>query len=511
MQPLRVGILVVCVFGVVAGCATAFVVAGEPGGNAHPTFSPLDFGAKGDGIADDTAACNAAAARAQAINGDLVFPPGVFAISKFIVISNGVRRVTGNGGVIRCVNTTQPAGVMLARGTSGPPSHVRRCRVEGLQIDCNHVKSAVTIGIFGQNISDCQLVGNRVFNLMAGYGILVRAFANSGADAADNLIENNEIEVDRDGLASHGIGVDAELEGLSALEEWKTRFVAKTAKQAPQRNRVIGNRVTGGYYGISLSAAQHCVVRGNRLAHQTRNMSVQNSCTNNVIEDNECSDSASSAIHLAYGSAHNRVAHNRIRTQRSVGEGLLQAYVGATENVFDGNSVEAIAPAAPKYHIYTGVHADNNQFINNRLSGTCARAYIAVESAFNPASDDLTHRNHKLNVATGHFANRGMGKILIKGNQIAGTSAVPALYLAQISDDKGRYPLNDCHIIENTVTFTSPIPCLKLIEDTPGLLSDLVLSRNRFPPDSGPEKFHIPRGASHFATLEGNIGLRISE
>lgn len=510
MRSLRAGIPAV-LFGVVAGCATAFAVAGEHGSNARPTFSPLDFGAKGDGIADDTAACNAAAEKAQAANGDLVFPPGVFAISKYIVIRNGVRRVAGKGGVILCVNTTQAAGVMLACGTSGSPSHVSGCRVEGLQIDCNHVKSAATIGIYGQNISDCQLVGNRVFNLMAGYGILVRAFANSGADAADNLIESNEIEVDRSSLASHGIGVDAELEGLSALAEWKTRFVAKTAKQTPQRNRVIGNRITGGYYGISLSAAQHCVVRSNRLTHQTRNMSVQNSCANNVIEDNDCSDSASSAIHLAYGSAYNRVAHNRIRTQRSVGEGLLQAYVGATENVFDGNSVEAIAPASPKYHIYTGVHADNNQFINNRLSGTCARAYIAVESAFNPASNDPTHRNHKLNVTTGHFANRGMGKILIKGNQIAGTSAVSVLYLAQISDDRGRYPLSDCRIIENTVTTTTPIPYLKLVEDTPESLSGLVLSRNRFPPDGEPEKFCVPRGASHFATLEGNIGLVIGE
>ena len=272
---------------------------------------------------------------------------------------------------------------------------------------------------------------------------------------------------------------------------------------------MIGNRVTGGYYGLNLSLAHQNTVRGNRLQHQMRNMSLQNSCAENIVEDNDCCDSISSAIHLAYGSARNRIAGNRIRTRRARGEGLLQAYVGAVENVFEANTVEAIASASPKYYIYAAVHADGNQFLNNRLSGACLRAYIAVETAFNPASSDPTHRNYRLDPATGHFAGRGMGKIVIRGNRIEGDSPVPALYLAQISDDRGRYPLSDCRLIENIVATASPAPYLKLVEDTPGLLSGLVLVRNTFPPDAGRQDFLLPRGASHFDALEGNLNLRI--
>ena len=434
----------------------------------------------------------------------------MFAISTYILVYNGVRRVIGKGGVIRCINTTQEAGLMLASRTPDGQDPVSRCRVEGLQIDCCHIKTAVTIGIYGQNIRACEIVGNRVFHLLRGSGILVRALAGSGADAADNLIENNQIEADQASApACHGITLDAVVEGPGAMEQWKTRFVAKTAGQVPRRNRVIGNRVTGGYYGLNISLANQNTVRGNRLQHQVRNMSLQNSCVENLVEDNDCCDSLSSAIHLAYGSARNRIADNRIRTRRARGEGLLQAYVGAVENVFEDNTVEAIAPAAPKYYIYAGVHADGNRFLNNRLSGACLHAYIAVETAFNPASNDPTHRNYRLAPATGHFTARGMGQIVIRGNRIEGDSPVPALYLAQISDDRGRYALSDCRLVENTVATAAPTPYLKLVEDTPELLSGLVLVRNTFPPDAGPQDFLLPRGVSHFDLLEGNVNLRI--
>jgi nitrous oxidase accessory protein NosD len=479
--------------------------------------SPLEFGAKADGISDDTAACNAAVAKAQQIKGTLVFPPGVFAISGFIYVRNGVTGVLGQGGVIKCINTKEQAGLLLAGKASGQPSNVTGCRVEGLRIDCNRVRSATVLAIYAQNVSGCEIVGNRIENLVDGYGILLRAFEHGGDDAQGNQIRDNTILGDTsDQPKCKGIGVDATLEyesrGRDAPSVWRKSFEPAAAKH-PARSHVIeGNEVTGGYYGIALSAAHDFVIRRNRLRMNMRNISMQNGCSGNLVEDNDCMESLSSGIHLAYGSRRNRILGNRIRTSRARGEGLLQAYVGSSDNLFRGNRVEVLAPAAPKYMIYTGVHADGNQFIDNILSGPCARACIAVESGFNPRSREASHYNFGQG-GEGHFAGRGTTGVVIQGNQVTAASAAPVIVLAQVSDDRGSYPLTGCVVTDNVVRMAPGAPgsvvLLKLIEDTIGALSGITLVRNRFPDGVEKAQFQLPRGPKHFETLADNVGLRI--
>jgi parallel beta-helix repeat protein len=517
-RPLRrdfiVGALAPWLNGLSVACAHAQT---RPAGvhDTLPMFSPLDFGAKGDGVADDTAACNAAATQAQAANGVLVFPPGLYAISGFIVVRDGVRGVFGRGGTIRCINTQPNAGLLLAGRAHGQPTNVRNCRVEGLHIDCNGQSANVTVAIFGQNVSDCTITGNRIDNLVRGYGILLRSFGQGQTSASDNTVIANEIAADTSGKPQcWGIAVDATLdftdEAGGAPGEWRKHFRAGAAKH-PARNHVIeDNNVTGGYYGLSLSAAHDCVIRRNTLAMNMRNMSLQNGCVNNVVENNDCKDSLSTAIHLAYGSSNNRVVGNRVRTHRARGEGLLQAYVGSANNLFQNNTVEAVSPAAPKYFLYTGVHADGNQFVNNMLSGPCARAYVAVETGFNPKSAEPAHYNHGQGGA-GEYSQRGTSGVVIRGNRMSVQSAVPVIYLAQIADHLGSYALTDCVIADNTVqtdpSISSEPPLLKLVEDTPGGIDRLTLQGNRFPAGSRATQFNLPRGADHFVALKDNVGF----
>lgn len=481
---------------------------------ALPSFTPYDFGAKGDGVADDTDACNAAAARAQEAGGELLVPEGRFAIRQYIVVRNGVRRVTGRGGVIVCRNPKFEAGVLLAGRRSGQPENVTGCRVEGLLIDCNHGRSATTNGIYGQNISHCHILNNQVFNLAKGCGILLATFADGKASTTGNLIQGNRIDADsNDSPECSAIEVTADLQFdfpvRATADAWKVTFKAANAAYPVIENSILDNHTNGGYRGLTLSAAQRCTVRGNRFARNVRNISVQNTCLDNVVENNECIDSLSSGIHVAYGSNRNRIVGNRVRTSRAGGEGLLQAYVGSTDNLFEGNVVEAVAPAAPKYHIYCAVHSDGNRFVRNELSGPCGRAYVAVESAFNPASKDPTHRNYRLDSDSGHFATRGMTGILIEGNRIRAASPVPALYLAQISDDRGAYPLRNCAILDNVVEREASGMSLKLVEDTAGQLGDLVMKRNRFPAQPDRSQVLSPRGTAHFSVLSDNAGLRL--
>lgn len=474
------------------------------------SFSPYDFGAKGDGETDDTAACNAASAKAREVGGALVFPPGVFAISGYIVVRDGVRQVLGQGGVIRCINTRSEAGVLLATGR-GRDKPVTNCRVEGLEIDCNGDRRVNTFGIHAQNTRDCEFIGNRVRGLARGWGILLRAVRGDEPGSIGNVVADNEVvAIVRNEPGCWGIGIDADLAytnpNRSAPEEWRARAAAATPAQVARAQTLSGNSVIGGYYGVMLSGAMDCVVRGNRLSSHVRHISIQNGSSGNLVESNDCADSLSSAIHLAYGASRNRILRNRIVTRRSVGEGLLQAYVGSSDNLFEGNSTDVSAPAAPKYHIYTGVHADRNRFVSNCLSGPCARAYLAVESGFNPASSDVTHRNHRLGADTGHFASRGMAGVVAANNVISATSAVPALYFAQISDDRGAYALKDCVIEGNVVNLPKGGIGLKLVEDSPGELSGFLLRDNKFTPRLQRDQEILPRGAAHFATISGNTG-----
>lgn len=490
------------------------MAAGPQSAPPLPTFSPFDFGAKGDGIADDTAACNAAAARAQAAAGELVFPPGTFAISEYIVVRSGVQRVRGTGGVIKCINTRNDAGVLLAGAQGGKGDNVKGCVVQGLQVDCNHVESASTNGIYGQNISRCQIVDNKVFNLVKGHGIVVRTMAQGKEPAAGNVVQDNRIDADsgRKPLCV-GIAIDAGLASqgphITAPDQWKNRFIAPAAVLAAVDNTVQGNTVVGGYYGLSLSGASRNRVLLNRFGGNVRNISVQNSSTDNTIAQNICTDSISSAIHLAYGSSNNRITSNSIRTQRAEGEGLLQAYVGSMGNVFEGNKVFADAPARPRYHIYVAVHADYNKFINNQLSGTCSRAYIAIETAWDSASKDPAHRGYKQPEIVNHYARDGMAGVVIAGNVIDPTSSVPVFYLAQISDDRGQYLLKDCVVKDNTVRNRKASPQIAVVEQQVGGVSGVVLEGNTFPAGLGKADFQLPRGNAHFALIRGNAGLPV--
>jgi parallel beta-helix repeat protein len=502
-------------FGAALAQSASTAVSGGLGIDGLPEFSPLDFGAKGNGIADDTAACNAAAARAQAAEGVLVFPPGVFAISGYIVIRNGVKVVLGRGGVIRCINTKHEAGLLLAGRAAGNAENVKNCRVEGLRIDCNYTADgARTLAIYGQNVSRCAIVGNRIENLGNGYGILLRVFEHGHEDAVDNVIRGNEIIADTSEVAGRwGIGVDATTtRGADAAAIWRSAFRPIDVKHAPRSHLIEGNTITGGYYGIAIGSARDCVIQKNRVRMNMRNVSMQNGCTGNVVKDNDCSDSISSGIHLAYGSSSNQVVGNRIRTTRAKGEGLLQAYVGSHGNLFEGNTVEAIAPAKPTYFLYTGVHADNNRFVNNRLSGRAARAYIAVESAFNPKSGEPTHYNH-LQGGAGYFAARGMSGIEVRGNVVFVESNAPVIVLSQVSDDKGVYPLSDCVVADNIVRLVPPdgrtlrtAIYLKLVEDSAGALRRVRLDRNQFPPGANAAQFVLPRGAAHLLSWSDNSG-----
>jgi parallel beta-helix repeat protein len=464
-----------------------------------------DYGAIGDGVKNDVVAINAAANVAK--NGyQLIIPKGIFLISSYILISNGTKAIYGKGGIIKPFDTASQVGVVLAGKANGKPENVRNCVVDGLIIDMDS-SNKYGIGIYCQNVSNCIISNNHIYKIKTGGGILIRAFQNGLESSNNNTIINNIVEGDTSNNAiPSGIELDTniDLQGYARQDlKWKATFVTGKGYYPPAHNIISGNIVKGGYYGISISSANYTVVTNNDVSYNQRNISCQNDCKYNNISNNVLSESISSSIHLAYGSSFNLISNNNIVTNRGTGEGLLQAYVATKYNKFIGNNVASLGTGS-KFYIYTGIHADGNEFSNNTLRGNCSHAYIAIESAWVANTTEPESRAYGNGTLTDNFANTGMSGTIIKNNRIEGISPVSAIYTSQWSDANGSYNLENIELSDNIITTNNHNFQFKAYESTMGSLKNLIVRNNSFFNTTTSNKFLFPRGRSHFADITGN-------
>lgn len=476
------------------------------------TVNPREFGAVGDGTTDDLTACQAAADRADAVGGTLVFPAGyTFALSEYLRIKPGVRAVLGMGGVIKFIGAALNAGVFAPGIKGGYASNSTDLTIDGLIIDCNN-RAVSTDAIMCWNVSRCRITNNVIKNGKNGYGILLLSHTD-GAVMSGNIISGNVISGET-GVSTttwQGIAVRAEpnftAPHTNAVDHWKALFTAAGPVFPTTHNTIVGNTVIGGYYGVWLSGAQWSNVSGNSLSSNVRGVSVQDACIGNVVSGNTISENESSGIHLAYGCLDNLIKANDIYTTRGAGEGMLQAYVGCQRNKFAGNTVNVAGASTSQYHCYTAVHCDFNEFSSNTLHGNASKAYIAVESAWDNTVANAAHRANGLGAEVNSFANAGSTAIVVKNNTINAASAVPALFLSQISDGGGNYALSGVRVDGNAVLTNTPSKQLELLEENSGSLSGIVARGNTFNISAAAAKFTLPRGREHFVQWGGNERL----
>lgn len=472
------------------------------------TLTPADVGAHGDGIANDTAALQRLFDRARDTGAEVRLPRGTYAISEYVVIRNGVHRVVGDGGVIRCIGDRQNAGLLLAGPSLGNYANVEDCRIEGLVIDAGN-RAAPVNAIYAVNTQRCTIVGNRIFGMQRGTAIHVHGFAAGRSPSTGIVIEDNDIEgeIGVHGTEWWGIRIAAELsfpdKSAAQNDYWKRNFRAADAALPTTGCRVKGNKVTGGYYGVWLTGARNCTVESNVLRNNVRNITLQDNSRGNTVTRNQCRESQSSGIHLAYGASDNLLSANSIVTTRAVGEALLQAYVGVERNRFERN--EVISGGSPKYLAYCAVHAVENRFEGNTLRGKAARAFVGMESAWDPTFNDPAHYARNTGPITAAFAREGSVGNAFIGNSIDGENDAPALYLAQVGDS--RTPLRDTQLVDNHVNESVHRYCLELVEQQRSALSGIQATGNTFPTTVRREKFVLARGLEHFAQARNNGAL----
>jgi len=472
----------------------------------NPAFSPLSYGAVGDGVTNDHTAVNAAMLAARAAGGYVIIPSGyTFGIGSYLSFLNGDKGIIGKGGTIKTLAAS--SGVLLSGKAQGRAENVDGMLVEGLNIDAS---GGLLQAIYLSGSTNCRIIGNHITNLDEGTGILIRCFSVADGAPTDNLVEHNIIEGDTGEDPLHnGINVSGYLDYTpyaSATLMWKGLFSIDTAAGLPAlRNTIRYNRITGGYYGISMDFAQDSEIAYNVIASNMRNISVQNRSDNNRVHHNNLSESISSGIHLAFGSSDNDIIGNRIVTTRGVGEGLLQAYVGCNDNEFVGNYTNCPGPSTGnKYHAYIAVQSNGNRMDRNVHSGLCLKAYVAVESAWDGDVTNDAHRNDGLGTTNDGYTGGDITDNVLECVTISGSSAVPAIFLSQINQD-GTWGQTGTVLNRNRIVGNTYSKQLELYEATSSELVSLVATSNVFDASADSSKFTLPRDrAGHFSTDTGN-------
>ncbi len=169
--------------------------SGTLSANGWFNVKAAQYGAIGNGVANDTAAILLAAAAANAAGGVLFFPAGTYLTTANIPITASVR-VMGDGKALSHIKATGACTRILEfTGT------LVRCQVEDLYLDCNAV---ATSGIYGVGLSHSTFRSVQISGAKA-VGTNPAAIMIGDPASSTGGWDNTFIDVDINGCAADGI------------------------------------------------------------------------------------------------------------------------------------------------------------------------------------------------------------------------------------------------------------------------------------------------------------------
>lgn len=212
---------------------------------------------------------------------------------------------------------------------------------------------------------------------------------------------------------------------------------------------LVNNDISGGYYAIELSGVHGGYIQYNLMKLNTRGISMQNNSVSNEVRYNRVIDNISAAIHCAYGAVGNLIEFNEIESSRAEGEGLLQAYVGSSGNIFRGNRISCNADGEirPKYMLYCAVDSGSNVFEANYLNGSAKNALIGVESDWSNTINLAYHRSYRASNDDNNMAGGEMRAVSICRNVFRDKTPGRAILLSSVNGKK----LSDIYCYGNVI------------------------------------------------------------
>ena len=168
--------------------------------------SVKDFGAKGDGITDDTLAIQTAIDSVPATGGTVFVPAGDYRISNSIAIGHDNTILTGEGAasIIRLMDNANVAGIILPVRYSDHldvSNVVHNVTISNLTLDGNH-NPIIGSGGFG------------IFVRQASYvtisGMIIKNWSGDGISVSNGLTPNDHVTIENSrftGVRRNGIHI----------------------------------------------------------------------------------------------------------------------------------------------------------------------------------------------------------------------------------------------------------------------------------------------------------------
>jgi hypothetical protein len=343
----------------------------------RPWVDVRAFGAKGDGVTDDTAAIQAALDAVPTGGAEVVIPPGTYLVSNKLKIKSGTwLHGSGPSSIIKAT-ATFPSDTDLPLGFQNPVMLRNSDYVLGnvdivvsdLAIDATATDSSTLICLFLRNTDRCKVV--RVHTRGGGDGIaltnsrdwevvgcVAREHRNAGLDCWENCERGAFI-------GNHVVGTSS----LHAYGILATGLTIENLSGTTRQIAIIGNHIVG--------------VNDNGVWLQGGVMEGQvGSCLDCVVIGNVIDTVRTfHGIRASEGSGH-IIVHNVIRAVQRVGIALVgEGSTGAAtdclvafNSIIDANLAEALDIMA----IDIGSNATHVVVAGNRIRGTTHRWGIVL-------------------------------------------------------------------------------------------------------------------------------------
>lgn len=400
--------------------------------------SVKDFGAVGDGVADDTTAIQAAIDSLPSTGGAVYFPSGVYHVSGIYIdgTSGSKTGVTlygdGRGSEVFLITGSNGENVIAAN--SGTDFTIRNLTING-NVAGNPIPGSPTdpdyekwngirmAGVERALITECLIVN-------CGFGGILPGAANLTDSPSQQIIMSNNI------MRDNSFGIGAMYQNANIIEN--NVIVANltygmVVDQFSSQCVIAGNTVIGnGNNGIFGYRVDRCTFSGNVCRSNSGvGLVIDNGSVDNTIIGNACGDNTNSGIKVIGGAYNNTVSGNTCDNNGQYGINVD----GSGNNVIVGNTV--------RENTYSGIGivSSPNTVVNDN------NCYLNQGSGVYSQDSNLGVCNGNICVNNNQFGNANDS-----GIRLVGSSAAWSIVGNKCFDDQAPKTQNYGIRTENTAS-----------------------------------------------------------